>query len=54
MIRRVINFDKQDWSHIGLLLKNAVVQSFKGEFTEAYDALYFAWFHVKYDSNRIN
>jgi hypothetical protein len=53
MIKRIIRFNRYDWMHIGFLLKNSVVQFFKGNLNESKDALMWIKIHLQYDSNKI-
>ncbi len=52
-IKRIANFDKTDWKHIGWLFRNIIKQFFKGEFSESYDAWMWIKIHCSYDSNRL-
>lgn len=53
MFNRLLKFDKQDWKHISFLLKNAIIQLFKGNFNDSIDALYWIKIHLTYDSTKV-
>jgi hypothetical protein len=53
LIKRILNFDKKDWKHILWLLKNSVIQLFKGNLSESKEALYWVKIHICYDSHRV-
>lgn len=54
MIKRILNFDKNDWKHILYLLKNCLIQGINGNFEESKEALYWIKIHLTYDSNKVN
>lgn len=54
MLIRVCKFDRQDWKHIGFLLKNMLNQLFvKYNWHEAKEAYIFIKIHLSYDSTRV-
>lgn len=53
MLKRILNFDKNDWKHISCLFKNMIKQFIFGDFHEAREALYWIQIHLNYDSNKI-
>lgn len=53
MLKRIVNYNKEDWKHISFLLKNSVIQFYKGNFNDSIDALYWIKIHLTYDSTKV-
>ncbi len=53
MIKRILNFDIQDWKHIRYLSLNFFIQLTRGNLIEVKDALYWIKLHISYDSNKV-
>jgi hypothetical protein len=53
VIKRIFNFDKKDWKHVGFLFFNMIKQFFKGDLHESKEACYWLKFHLTYDSKRV-
>lgn len=53
MIKRIINFKKEDWKHIGWLLKTMIKNFIKGDIGEFIEGFYLIKLHLNYDSTRI-
>lgn len=54
MIKRIINFDKQDWKHVSSLFVNGIKQFFKGDLHESKEAFIWLKTHFSYDSKRVD
>jgi len=54
MIKRIRNFDSQDWRHVRSLTANIFVQLLKGDWAEAKDAAYWLRLHFTHDSERVD
>jgi len=53
MIKRVLSFDREDWRHVGYILRHmlkAIIQAEVGEVIEGY---YLLKLHFNYDHKRI-
>jgi hypothetical protein len=53
MFKRILNFDKQNWQHIGWLLKTMIKNFIKGDINEFIEGFYLIKLHLSYDSKRI-
>jgi hypothetical protein len=54
MIRRILNFDRQDWQHIGWLLGRILSGFWNGNAEQIVDAWRWLRLHLEYDSTRVN
>lgn len=54
MLKRILNFDKQDKKHCWWLFKNMIKQFLLFEFAESKEAWLLLKFHLTYDSHRMN
>ena len=52
MIKRIINFDKEDWKHIWWLFKNMIKQFMLFNFKESHEAFLWIKIHLMYDNRR--
>lgn len=54
MIRRILNFDKQDWKHMSFLFANMFKQFFiEFNWHEVKDSYYWIKIHLSYDSKKV-
>jgi hypothetical protein len=53
MIKRILNFTKDDWTHLSWLFKNMIEQFLLADFHEAKEAYYWIIIHLSYDSKKI-
>lgn len=54
MIKRLINFDKQDWDHVSFLFTNMMKQLFvKFNWHETKESYIWLKIHLMYDSHRV-
>lgn len=54
LIKRLKNFNKQDWKHVSFLFKNGIKQFLKGDFHESKEAFIWIKIHMSYDSKKID
>ena len=52
MVKRVLNFDKQDWDHVSTLFFNGIKQFLKGDVEQSREAFYFMKLHFEFDSHK--
>lgn len=54
MVKRIINFDKQDWKHMRFLFKNMLIQFFvKFDWHETKESYIWMKIHLTYDSTKV-
>jgi hypothetical protein len=53
IIKRILNFNKDDWNHLWWLFKNMIKEFIAGNYDESVDAFYWIKIHFTYDSKRI-
>lgn len=54
MIKRIVNFDKQDWKHVSWLFNNMLKQLFiEFNWHETKESYYWIMIHLTHDSNRV-
>lgn len=53
MLKRIIHFKKDDWKHIGWLLKTIVKNFAKGDLNEFIEGFYFIKLHLCHDSKKL-
>lgn len=49
MIKRILKFNKQDWRHIGWLLKGLIKNFIKCDYHEFMECYYLIKLHMSYD-----
>jgi len=54
MLKRILNFDKQDWKHMRFLFFNMFKQFFKGDLHESRESFIWMKIHLSYNSNMVN
>lgn len=54
MLKRILNFDKQDWKHVRFLFGNMIKQWILMDYNESKEAWIFLKLHFTYDSKRVN
>lgn len=52
MIKRILNFDKEDWKHCWWLFRNMIKQFILMDFKESEEAWLLLKLHLSYDSDR--
>ena len=52
-IKRVLNFNKNDWKHVWRLFRNMIKQFLKGDFRESKEAYWWIKIHLSYDSKKV-
>jgi hypothetical protein len=53
IIKRVLNFDKDDWKHCHWLFRSMVKKFFILEFNDAYESWLFLKLHLTHDSKKL-
>jgi len=50
MIKRILNFNKQDWKHMSFLFGTLITNFFKCDYHEMLESYYLLKLHLSYDS----
>lgn len=53
MIKRIMNFDKQDWKHVSWLFRNMVKNFWLCKFEDSYELWLFLKLHFTHDHTRL-